>query len=366
MRNISELLDCELDLTAANGTSIPYIGFVELNVKLTYKQDAIFILFLVTTEDISLPLVGYNVIGLCVKPGMTSPDLACVFPSLSHDNVKSLYDIIDTNDFSDFCTVRTNTKQCLIKRGNCSQISCRINDGPIASEIPVVFQPEENPDFPNGLVVSESLFSLKPGKKSVVKFQVQNISNHDIVLPKRTVLGGIQLVQSVTPLDVKLKENSLSSEPNRNVSVKGEIVVDEDIPSHIKQIKLDGLTESQKRSALKLLCEEQSSFSKNDDDISTVPTLKLNITLTDNIPVQKNYVPVPKPLYPEVKVYIEDLLNKNFICQSPSPYSSPVLCVRKKDQSPRLCVDFRALNQKTIPDRHPIPRIQEPLDNLGG
>ena len=109
----------------------------------------------------------------------------------------------------------------------------------------------ENPDFPNGLVVSESLFSLKPGKTSVVKFQVQNISNHDIVLPKRTVLGGIELVQSVTPLDVKLKENSVSSEPNRNVSVKGEIVVDEDIPSHIKQINLDGLTESQKRSALK-------------------------------------------------------------------------------------------------------------------
>ena len=41
------------------------------------------------------------------------------------------------------------------------------------------------------------------------------------------------------------------------------------------------------------------------------------------------------------------------------------MCVRKKDQSLRLCVDFRALNQKTIPHHHPIPRIQEPLDNLG-
>ena len=35
------------------------------------------------------------------------------------------------------------------------------------------------------------------------------------------------------------------------------------------------------------------------------------------------------------------------------------MCVRKNDQSLRLCVDVRALNQKTIPDRHPIPRIQE-------
>ena len=144
MRNISELLDCELDLTAANGTSIPYKGFVELTFKLKYEQDAIFVPFLVTTEDISLPLVGYNVIELCVKTGMTSPELTCVFPSLTTENIQSLYDIINTNDFSDFCTVRTNKKQCLIKRGRYSQISCRINHGPIASEIPVIFEPEEN------------------------------------------------------------------------------------------------------------------------------------------------------------------------------------------------------------------------------
>ena len=67
-----------------------------------------------------------------------------------------------------------------------------------------------------------------------------------------------------------------------------------------------------------------------------------------------------------MNAYIEDLLNRNFIRKSNSSYSSPVVCVRRKDQSLRLCVDYRALNQKTVPDRHPIPRIQESLDNLGG
>ena len=71
-----------------------------------------------------------------------------------------------------------------------------------------------------------------------------------------------------------------------------------------------------------------------------------------------------RPLYPEVKHYLEDLLNKNFIRRSKSPYS--VVCVRKKDGTMRLCVDYRALNKKTIQDRRPIPRIQETLDNLGG
>ena len=97
-----------------------------------------------------------------------------------------------------------------------------------------------------------------------------------------------------------------------------------------------------------------------------IQDLKLEINLEHKTPVQKNYITVPHPLYPEVKSYIEDLLNRNFIKKSKSPYSSPVVCVRKKDQTLRLCVDYRALNQKTTPDRHPIPRIQETLDSLGG
>jgi hypothetical protein len=88
--------------------------------------------------------------------------------------------------------------------------------------------------------------------------------------------------------------------------------------------------------------------------------------LNDETPVQKNYTAVPRPLYPEVKSYVEDLLNKNFIRKSTSPYSSPVVGVRKKDQTLRLCIDYRELNKKSIPDRHPIPRIQETLDSLGG
>ena len=79
------------------------------------------------------------------------------------------------------------------------------------------------------------MFSLEPGKTSVVQFQIQKITKHDIVLPKRTVLGRIQLVQSVAPLDVKLKEVVVNSEPIRSVSAKGEIDIDEDIPSHVKE-----------------------------------------------------------------------------------------------------------------------------------
>ena len=90
------------------------------------------------------------------------------------------------------------------------------------------------------------------------------------------------------------------------------------------------------------------------------------IKLKDDTPVQKRYKSIPKPLYPEVKAYIEDLLNRNWIKESESDYSSSIVAVRKKDGGLRLCCDYRALNEKTINDRHPLPRIQESLDMLGG
>lgn len=49
-----------------------------------------------------------------------------------------------------------------------------------------------------------------------------------------------------------------------------------------------------------------------------------------------------------------------------SYYSSPIVCVRKKDRSLCLCCDYRELNMKSIPDRHPIPSIQDMLNTLKG
>ena len=100
-----------------------------------------------------------------------------------------------------------------------------------------------------------------------------------------------------------------------------------------------------------MLSEEANSFAAGDDDIGCIKDLKMDIKLMDPTPVQKNYMAVPRPLYPEVKSHIEDLLNRQFIRRSSSSHSSPVVCVRKKDKSLRPCVDYRELNKRTVPGR---------------
>ena len=107
-------------------------------------------------------------------------------------------------------------------------------------------------------------------------------------------------------------------------------------------------------------------FSVDDDDIGDIRSHPMKINLKDDHPVQLNYTSVPKHLYNELKMYIEHLLNKQWIVDSSSLYLSPVVAVREKDGTMRLCCDYRKLNAKTVPDRHPLPRIQNIFDGLGG
>ncbi|KAJ4810364.1 polyprotein [Rhynchospora pubera] len=68
----------------------------------------------------------------------------------------------------------------------------------------------------------------------------------------------------------------------------------------------------------------------------------------------------------EIEKIIEELLRNNFIQPSSSPFASPILLVKKKDGTWRMCVDYRKLNACTIKDKYPIPIIEDLLDELYG
>ena len=68
----------------------------------------------------------------------------------------------------------------------------------------------------------------------------------------------------------------------------------------------------------------------------------------------------------ELKKQLEKQLRKGFIRPSASPWGSPVLFVAKKDGTIRLCIDYRSLNEVTIKNKYPLPKIEDLFDQLNG
>jgi hypothetical protein len=91
------------------------------------------------------------------------------------------------------------------------------------------------------------------------------------------------------------------------------------------------------------------------------------------IELKPGTAPIYKPPYrkatpklAELNEHIKELLEKGFIHPSSSPWGAPMIFVPNKDDSRRLCVDYRALNEVTIKNMYPLPRIDDLFDQLHG
>ena len=249
-------------------------------------------------------------------------------------------------------------------------IACHVNIGPIESRVPVLFEPNPEHPWSDGVHVPQTLVTVSRGGR--INIQVENTTSLGATLRKRKLLGQLHLVRSATPVKVTKRDTCDGHDPD-SVQVArakaSETPVDQqnhpEELGFVPEVNLDGLSEKPRDIVDKMLAEGAESFATG-DAIGDAEDLMMDINLTDPTPVQRTYTAVPRSLHPEVKHYVEDLLNRGWITRSRSAYSSPVVCVRKKDGSLRLCIDYRLLNQKTTADGHPIPRVQATLDSLGG
>jgi hypothetical protein len=68
----------------------------------------------------------------------------------------------------------------------------------------------------------------------------------------------------------------------------------------------------------------------------------------------------------ELKIQLQELLDKGYIRPSYSPWGCPAIFVSKKDKTHRLCVDYRPLNVITVKNKYPLPHIDLMFDQLIG
>ena len=152
------------------------------------------------------------------------------------------------------------------------------------------------------------------------------------------------------------KTNSYSSDPSR-------------IDKLFKKIDLSGMEawpKEQKDNVNQLMTEYHNLFALEDKELGKTSLVKHKIKLTDKKPFKLRHRRIPPHEYEEVKAHLEEMEEIGAIRKSHSPWSSPVVLVRKKTGELRFCIDLRTLNARTEKDAYSLPRIEDSLDSLNG
>ncbi|CAI2734793.1 unnamed protein product [Schistosoma spindalis] len=125
------------------------------------------------------------------------------------------------------------------------------------------------------------------------------------------------------------------------------------------------ITENDRRTTIAVLQQFSSVFEEGISGNRTT-TVQHSIFTGDHMPLRQPPRKVPVHYQPQLDAMIKDMLDKKIIVPSSSPWASPIVLVKKKDSSLRLCVDYRRLNAITKRDPFPLPRIDTTLDALKG
>jgi transposase InsO family protein len=126
------------------------------------------------------------------------------------------------------------------------------------------------------------------------------------------------------------------------------------------------LNDDEKTSLAALLTKYQDVFSKAPEDLGQTDRVKHSIDTGTAKPIRQAPRRLPIGKRDTEKQEIDKMLERGVIEPSNSAWSSPIVLVTKKDGSTRFCVDYRSLNDVTVKDAYPLPRVDDCLDALSG
>ncbi|EFO88558.1 hypothetical protein CRE_13684 [Caenorhabditis remanei] len=115
----------------------------------------------------------------------------------------------------------------------------------------------------------------------------------------------------------------------------------------------------------KILQEYSDVFAVEESELTQTDMAKCGIELQEEKLIRQKCRPVPLALHDKLKAMLKDLEQRRVIKKCRSPWASPVVLVKKKDGSIRMCVDYRKLNAVIKLNAHPLPHIESTLQALG-
>lgn len=353
-KSINSLNDL-LEVEGANGQNVPYLGYAELNI--TFPKDFVGVDTEVLTLALIVPdlpstsqpsvLIGTNTLDNLYKD-FSQQETRYFSPTYGYKQVLKMLEMrlkqnVEGNvglvRVSDSFTGDSSRSKC---SSLWSSLCCRFTFRQVGGcGTPVLF---------HGLIVKTCMVTLGDNRHCYVPVVVVNSTTHDITIPPRCVVAELKAIQSVC------------SEQSDHGSVV------EPIPTSVLEFNFGDspISPEWKSRLTRRLQEMPEVFSLHSQDFGCTDKVKHRINLVDETPFKHR----ARPIHPEdleaVKKHLQELLDVGVIRESQSPYSSPIVVVRKKSGDIRLCIDYRKLNQKTIKDAYALPKLEDTFMALTG
>lgn len=208
-----------------------------------------------------------------------------------------------------------------------------------------------------------------------------NIEEGEVILPEIKINNNISSPEAIVyvkeglcqmPVDTAIEVNF--QERIEVTPINQEDIKNPKIPKMKKKIseliRTNHLNSEEQRVIINLCKQYSDVFYYEDCNLSFTSAVKHFIRTKDEEPVFVKSFRHPHAMKQEIQAQIQKLLDNKIIQPSISPYSAPVWVIPKKldasgKRKYRMVIDYRKLNEKTIEDKYPLPRIEEILDNLG-
>ena len=355
-----------INLSAANGLSIPIRGIAILDIN--FKKSIFKDMFVLITKEPSNPhmqqkkmevpgVLGCNVIQHLYLEGNKDAFKSITETLSVQEHVKQyvlksqelhqLQNKLNKSDTGILGFIRTHGKHTIIP----ANTSCTIKGTTrqLPETLPVLVEHTNSCPFPD-LMITPTITRIN--KYGHVLFEVTNPSSSDIIIDNPSRIAQISIFEQLIPeLQEEHPGNKLRSL--------------DDLPFKVNlgNIKLNT---SQNIQLVNLLHRYQNIFSQHDNDVGSTDLVEHRIQTEDEIPIKQPDRRIPPNMKKDVRDILQNWLNAGIIKYSDSPYASQIVLVRKKTGDIRICVDYRALNKKTIKDAFPLPKIEECIESLAG
>lgn len=350
-----------LEIEGAGGQHVPYLGYVETRItfpqSITGKEEHLTALALVVPEchfNSKIPLlIGTNVLlrlyeqlleqaGPEFMHSLHTKELALIFQHIARTHEDDNHPYPVRLHSANPVTIPAKQRCCIM--GN-----IRLKNN--SRNLTFVLEPHEKHHLPGGVFLEASLVDIPFKASSKVHVVLHNLSEHPVTLQPRQVVAQVCAAQHVEPLSPNRYAPHHANPAGASLEFN---LNDSPIPEYWKERITTKL-----RSVSEVFAADGLSYGHT-------RAVKHHIRLHDETPFKER----PRPIHPSdreaVKNHLKELLDAGIIRESESPFASPIVLVRKKNGSIRLCIDYRKLNARTIRDAYALPNIEETFTALSG